>query len=481
MRRSGVVLTAVLVVAMTLTGCARPSGVGTTAIPDEVLLTEADLGDGARITDGGPGAAHPLPPQPCTTPSPTGPSPTGPSAAGPSSTGPSAAGPSPTGSEGATATAPSASTPSSTRSAAGAIPAPAGPTAERTINAAVGRYHVYEYVARYPAGAAEAALTRLRDELDRCARPTADERWKVLAVDSAGLLVLRDYQDGARSSAYYLGHAGDFLLAVLVVGEATTDGDPTTASSLGSTALTRAGGSRGVVAPPATPSGPPTWSTIQADVTAVRPGPDPRTLLLDVDLPAGHPECARDPRITYYTEEPGPDRQPDRIHANVVVDSARSGMTGGCPSRVTGEVRLRAPKPIGDRLVVLNYEAWARQGAAYRRCDSTVGCTPPADHCDPTWVIAAVQGLDVPRNSARNTERCDGAWLVLTLDTNSTVCGAGGRPGCEAPPSVHRYFLHWQEGGWRTVTRTQDPGCGDVLARRPEFPRSLCQDLPATW
>ncbi|MEO3742116.1 hypothetical protein [Plantactinospora sp. B5E13] len=445
MRKTGVVVGALLTAVVLVSSCAgfNPSDADETVIPDEVMLTGADLGDGARIADGGPGAEHPLPPLPCEPPTPV------------ASTDP----PTPT-----TSTDP---------------PAAAAPTGERTINAAVGRYHVYEYVARYPGGAGP-ALTRLRDELTRCARSGPAESWKVLAVDNAGLLVLRDYRAGEASDAYYLGHAGDYLLAVLVVGDGTTDGDPTLASDLGSRALARAGGSRGEVTPPPTAAAAPTWSTYQADVTRVRPGPDRRTLLLDVDLPAGHPECARNPRITNYTEEPGPDGQPDRIYADVAVDSARSGMVGGCPTRTTRQVRLRAPKPIGDRLVVLNQETWARQADGYRRCDPTVGCTPPADHCDPVWITAAVQGMDVPRNSARNTERCDGSWLVLTLDTNSAACGAGGRPGCEAPPSVHRYFLHWESNGWRIVVRTQGHGCGDVLAVRPDFPRKLCQYLPAT-
>src|SRR5437763_12791226 len=60
------------------------------------------------------------------------------------------------------------------------------------------------------------------------------------------------------------------------------------------------------------------WATYQADVTAVRIGTDPRSLLLTVALLAGAEGCSRNPRITYFTEEN------NRIYANVVQDSRLS-------------------------------------------------------------------------------------------------------------------------------------------------------------
>ncbi|MFY1673094.1 hypothetical protein ACN27G_24540 [Plantactinospora sp. WMMB334] len=338
----------------------------------------------------------------------------------------------------------------------------------------MGDHRVYEYVARYPAGLADTALDALRGELSRCGRPAGGDDWKILAEDAAGLLILRSYSDGDATAAYYVGVARDYLVAVLVIGTRTASGDPTTASGLGSTALARAGGARGTPAPPTTAAGPAEWSTFQAEVTGVRRGPDPRTLLVDVALPAGHPECARDPRITSYTEEH------NLIHANVVQDSARSGMVGGCPTTAPGVARLTAPKPVGDRIVVLNGQPWAPDGDGYRRCDPDLGCTPPADHCDTTWVLAAMKGMDVPRNSSRHVEECDGRWLVMTVNLNSTQCGAGGRPGCSAPPSVYRYFLRFEPAGWRTVARSAGPGCADVLKAAPDFPPALCRTLPAT-
>jgi len=223
----------------------------------------------------------------------------------------------------------------------------------------------------------------------------------------------------------------------------------------------------------ATGTGPVDWGTFQAEVTGIRRGPDLRTLLIDVELLAGHPDCARNPRTDHHTEENG------LIYANVVLDSARAGVPDGCPGKVPGVARLTSSTPIGDRVVVLNNAPWAPDGTGYRRCDPDLGCVPPTDHCDPTWVLAAIKGMDVPRNSARNVEGCDGAWLVMTLNLNSTQCGAGGRPGCSAPPAVYRYFLRFEPAGWRTVLRSTAPGCGDIRKTRSDFPLALCRDLPA--
>ncbi|AVT38904.1 hypothetical protein C6W10_23475 [Plantactinospora sp. BB1] len=438
---------AVLLAAGTLLGCAGPGAPGGPAeIPDEVLLRSDDLG-GAEVSAGGPQAPHSLPPRPC-----AGTVPAVPSGSAPSG---------------------SVSSGSVPNGSVSSGPDRPEPLAERTINATMGRYRVYEYVGRYPAGLVDRAMATLRDEVSRCGRPAEGEDWKVLAEDTAGLLLLRSYSGGDATAAYYVGAAGDYLVAVLVTGTRTPNGDPTTASGLGSTALARAGGTRGTPAPPTTAAGPAQWGTYEAEVTGLRRGPNPRTLLVDVAVPAGGPDCARNPRVGWYTEENG------LIYANIVVDSAGSGQVGGCPTRAPGVARLTSPNPVGDRVVVLNQQPWAPDGTGYRRCSADLGCTPPADHCDSTWVLAAIKGMDVPRNSSRKVEKCDGNWLVMTLDLNTNQCGVGGRPGCSAPPARYRYFLRFESAGWRTVLRTTAPGCADVLTVRPDFPAALCRTLPA--
>lgn len=214
------------------------------------------------------------------------------------------------------------------------------------------------------------------------------------------------------------------------------------------------------------------WTTFAAEVTGVRPGPAPQALVIDVSLPAGAEGCARNPRTDMYTEEN------NTIYANVVVDSARAGVHGGCPGAAAAVVMLTAPGPIGDRVVVLNQQAWARTGDAYRRCAADIGCHPPADHCDPSWQLAAFNGLDVPRHAARDVEHCDQQWMVMVVDLNTAQCGAGGRPGCSAPPSVHRYFLRFRDGAWQDFAQTQAGGCDAVRRADPAFPDELCRTLP---
>lgn len=306
MRRPVPTVLAALILAV-LSGCATPVAAGDQpTIPDSVLLGPEDFG-GVAPVDGGPDAIHPLPPWPCAQP-PTPP-----------------------------------------------------PVADRTINAVFARYHAYEYVARYPAGQARAALAALRDQLSRCAVPVAGERYQVVREEASGVLFLRDFDDETKTAAYFVAATDEYLIAVMEIGTRVASGDPTTTVDLGRRAVTRAGGTPGQPVPPTTPAGPVRWSTYEAEVSGVRPGPDARSLLIDVQLPAGHRDCGRDPAITYYTEENG------RIYANVVFQSARGEVVGGCPTGEPAVVTLRSTTPIGDREIVLNNAAWGSAASGYRR------------------------------------------------------------------------------------------------------------------
>jgi hypothetical protein len=67
----------------------------------------------------------------------------------------------------------------------------------------------------------------------------------------------------------------------------------------------------------------------------------------------------------------------------------------------------------------------------------------------------------------------------MKVDANSAACGAGGRPGCSAPPSVTRYFLRFKNG-WEQFTLTKTGGCDVVRAADRIFPPALCRDLAPT-
>jgi hypothetical protein len=237
---------------------------------------------------------------------------------------------------------------------------------------------------------------------------------------------------------------------------------------LGAALLTTVACGQSGVAAPGASSEPAPYA---AEVTGVRPGPAPTVLLIDVSLPAGGDGCARDLKAEVFDEEEG------RVYVHVTFQSPGEEVAGGCPSQAPAVATLTTPEPLGTRVVIVNEHAWAPTGGAYRRCAEDVGCTPPADHCDPAWELAAFNGLDVPRHAARDFEHCDQSWLVMTVDLNSSACGAG-RPECSVPPSVTRYFLRWHDG-WEEFAQTKSGGCGVVRAAAPAFPQALCEHLRA--
>jgi len=204
----------------------------------------------------------------------------------------------------------------------------------------------------------------------------------------------------------------------------------------------------------------------------VHRGSTDATALIDAQVPDGREGCFSNLRSVVLAEENG------AIYANVVFDSLLSEVEGACPDTTIATATLTMATPIGDRPLVLNQTAWAPEGTGYRRCDPTLGCTPPADHCAVQWVDQATKELDIPAHSGRHGEYCDQSWMVMTIDVNTAACGAGGRPSCSASPSIARYFFRF-ETAWLVVTRTREGGCAPVLAAAPDFPRSICENLPA--
>jgi len=67
----------------------------------------------------------------------------------------------------------------------------------------------------------------------------------------------------------------------------------------------------------------------------------------------------------------------------------------------------------------------------------------------------------------------------MTVDVNTAACGAGGRPGCSAPPNVSRYYLRFGNG-WQVIVVTTTGGCAAVMARASDFPAELCRALEPT-
>jgi hypothetical protein len=224
------------------------------------------------------------------------------------------------------------------------------------------------------------------------------------------------------------------------------------------------------------------WTISAAEVTGVR-AVDDRTVMVQVSLPAGRDDCAREPHIEALQDQLA-DR-PDTIYANVVFSSASVSLVGACPDHQAAEVKMVVAQPLGARVLVFNTDTehvWAPAGGVYRQCDPTLGCYPPADHCDPVWVDKAVLGMDVPVKrvrSVRDVLACDGTWMVLDLNRAVGSCPPGEQK-CTVTERATRIFLHFDPEGWVSVAGTQDGGCAAVHAARPAFPRAMCETLPPT-
>jgi hypothetical protein len=224
-------------------------------------------------------------------------------------------------------------------------------------------------------------------------------------------------------------------------------------------AVVLASGSGGLPGAKAAASAPTTvgaqWRSFHAEVTGVRPGPDAFSLFVQVSLPGKDPGCVREPRLEQVIEAK------TDIRADVVYSTRPA--EGGCEDKVPAELRLTTTEPIADRTVILNADsgsAWHKLGAGWGHCDRQGACAPPADHCDPAWIGAAVSATGA--ESGGTTRVCDPNWLVLDV--------AG-------PPS--RTVFRWSDAGWTSLTQVKSAGCAEIRAAEPKFPAALCRTLPA--
>jgi hypothetical protein len=237
---------------------------------------------------------------------------------------------------------------------------------------------------------------------------------------------------------------GLMVLACAAPGEQPGDGEPASA-------------------PPQAPYG--------AEVIGVHPGPDESSLVLDLNLPAGAPDCAVDPRPGLVTEENG------YLYLSVVYDAPGNETVGRCPEMQVITVTLTFELPVAGKPLVIDLRTWEPGTPDYRLCDEHLGCVPPDDHCDRAWIDEGTADQDLPQHTYVDTVYCDQSWLVLEINTNAGACGAG-RPGCSAPPNTRRVFYAWDDR-WVAIAGGQEAGCPEALAQYPEFPRAVCAELPA--
>jgi hypothetical protein len=118
------------------------------------------------------------------------------------------------------------------------------PAASRSLAADYGtRYRIYENVARYRRGGAEAYMAALKEQLARCRAGGDEEGYTAIAEDHLGpgtVLFLGTYDEGDRWAAYVAAVVDRYVLVVVVTDRVTGGGDPTTANGLASAAMRRA-------------------------------------------------------------------------------------------------------------------------------------------------------------------------------------------------------------------------------------------------
>ncbi|MET8854384.1 hypothetical protein [Amycolatopsis sp. NPDC004625] len=197
-------------------------------------------------------------------------------------------------------------------------------------------------------------------------------------------------------------------------------------------------------APPAPPAENSAW------VVDVRAGPDDRSAVLHVDLPA----CAEAPHVQVAEAD-------DRIDAGV---RFRARPDTDC-TQVTADFPIRTAAPIGQRPVIVNgRNPWGLRSGGWRSCDRAVTCDPPADHCDPAWVAEAEHSAEAEHGGT--TRACDQHWLIRDVQRHS------GEP-------ASRVVFRWAGTGWSSFASAKSGGCAEILAAEPQFPAALCRSLAA--
>ncbi|MDF2266418.1 hypothetical protein P2Q00_13385 [Streptomyces coacervatus] len=224
------------------------------------------------------------------------------------------------------------------------------------------------------------------------------------------------------------------------------------------------------------PTGPIPWTIGEpSEVTGARLADGGRTLLLDAQVPSGAHACVRE--LKAVLTDPV---QEDLVRVQISFYSPAGDRSSGCTKERSATARVRLPAPLGSRKVVVdNYVQFTADGArppALRLCGK-LGCTPPATGCTAASYDQALMAVDAPEHTYRDSEECDGKWLVLDFSWRTgPACGDGSAPGCSSRLG-DRWFFRARKSGWVPIAEGVAGGCRDVQRREPDFPASLCKGL----
>lgn len=144
-------------------------------------------------------------------------------------------------------------------------------------------------------------------------------------------------------------------------------------------------------------------------------------------------------------------------------------------------VQLRLGAPVGARRVTDAFGSifWMRDGE-WSGCDHVVmTCESEPAACDNGSLRAAISNADVPRRFGMSNTRCESRFAVVDVDYGAGACPAGdSAPNRCVGQRVRRQFWRVENERWVLIAAGTRAGCEDVMAAEPQFPSSLCEDLP---
>ncbi|SHN15745.1 hypothetical protein [Actinacidiphila paucisporea] len=232
---------------------------------------------------------------------------------------------------------------------------------------------------------------------------------------------------------------------------------------------------QGVNVPPA--STPVAWTTLEPSrVNGVQLGSDGRTLTIDVQVPAGKKPCMRDLKAVLG------EASNNVVRVQVTYSSPSLEVAAGCTKESRATTAVQLPEPLGGQDLVVDIDqVYTAQGAtppALRLC-GRLGCRPPATGCTPASYDQALLAADAPAHTYRDSQNCDGEWLVLDFSWRTgPACDDASESAACASRLGDRWFFRAAPAGWVPLTSGATGGCRAVHRVAPAFPTAMCAALP---
>ncbi|MFD7013675.1 hypothetical protein [Streptomyces sp. NPDC059928] len=209
-------------------------------------------------------------------------------------------------------------------------------------------------------------------------------------------------------------------------------------------------------------------------VTGARLTNDRRTLILDTQVPSGEHPCVRDLKAVLT------DPVQDTVRVQITFSSPSMDRRSGCTGESTATTQVQLPGRLGHQDVIvdrsLHFTTDGAKPPALRLCGQ-LGCRPPATGCTAASYDQALIAVNAPAHTYRDSEKCDGKWLVLDLSWRTgPACSEAAGSSCSSRLG-DRWFFKAKSSGWVPIANGATGGCRDVQRNEPDFPTSMCDAL----